>query len=259
MHRCRALGWEPQSLDTSMGAGSADSRTCRLPSRRGNSPRHTRNSWPCQGGNRHRQRRDSTSGHRDSFERAPPVAAALVGTALALGKIAAAEVDVFGVHFMLFAAHKLQSHHFLSEHASPRRTGRTRFFVSHLKGGSCDLETIVNSESAGRQNVAILEVARETVKRTRQKATMRLHVALIACLLSAAIGAFAAPSSRPGAPGRPPWAEKARMARWLVHESNYTVLASTSSHLHGAPFPNVLATSDGSGWGDCTGKVSFLE
>merc|ERR1712159_811535 len=90
---------------------------------------------------------------------------------------------------------------------------------------------------------------------TSKTIQMPPRTALVACLLSAAIVAFAAPSSRPGAPSRPPWAEKARMARWLVHESNYTVLASISSHLHGAPFPNVLATSDGSGWGDCTGKV----
>ena len=74
---------------------------------------------------------------------------------------------------------------------------------------------------------------------------------LVTCLIIYATAVLA----RPGAAPRPPWAEKARFARWLVHESNYTVLASRSAHLGGAPFPNLLATSDGRGWDDCTGQV----
>lgn len=84
--------------------------------------------------------------------------------------------------------------------------------------------------------------------------TLRMRMLLLATTLMV-MAAQIAIAGRLDAPTRPPWAEKARMARWLVHESNYTVLASTSSHLHGAPFPNLLATSDGSSMDDCTGQV----
>merc|ERR1711907_243746 len=54
---------------------------------------------------------------------------------------------------------------------------------------------------------------------------------------------------------RPAWQEKARFARWLVHESNFSVVASSRAAAPHVAFPNVVSMSDGSSYGNCTGHI----
>lgn len=54
------------------------------------------------------------------------------------------------------------------------------------------------------------------------------------------------------ASGRPPWQEKAKVARWLVHNSDYAVSATLCSSVRngcadvGQPFGDIMSISDGS-------------
>lgn len=68
------------------------------------------------------------------------------------------------------------------------------------------------------------------------------------------LAAFAAVASAYINP-RPQFLERAKFARWLVHESNWTVVATTSQQYGGAAFPNLMAVSDGTSWDDCSGQV----
>lgn len=60
---------------------------------------------------------------------------------------------------------------------------------------------------------------------------------------------------------RPVWTEKAKVARWLVHNSDYSIASSRCSVLRpgcafvGQPFGNVMSVSDGLGLGHSTGIV----
>jgi hypothetical protein len=60
---------------------------------------------------------------------------------------------------------------------------------------------------------------------------------------------------------QPVWTEKAKVARWLVHNSDYCVASSTCSELRpgcafvGQPFGNVMSVSDGRGPEHSTGIV----
>eukprot|EP01064_Diplonema_japonicum_P006028 TRINITY_DN139_c0_g1_i1.p2 TRINITY_DN139_c0_g1~~TRINITY_DN139_c0_g1_i1.p2 ORF type:complete len:210 (+),score=61.37 TRINITY_DN139_c0_g1_i1:45-632(+) len=54
---------------------------------------------------------------------------------------------------------------------------------------------------------------------------------------------------------RPPFTHKADFARWLVHESNWTILATSSIAYDSVAYPNLLAVSDGTSWTDCSGKL----
>ena len=56
---------------------------------------------------------------------------------------------------------------------------------------------------------------------------------------------------------RPQFLEHTRFTRWLVHESNWTVLATTSQMYGGVAFPNLMAVSDGTSWENCTGHIYF--
>ena len=46
------------------------------------------------------------------------------------------------------------------------------------------------------------------------------------------------------------------MARYLVHSNNWGVLATSSRHLEGVPFANVVSFSDGT-WRNSTGRLLF--
>ncbi|KAJ9458782.1 hypothetical protein DIPPA_24405 [Diplonema papillatum] len=54
---------------------------------------------------------------------------------------------------------------------------------------------------------------------------------------------------------RPNPFDKPKFARWLVHESNWTILATSATTYGNVAFPNLLSTSDGANWTDCTGHV----
>lgn len=64
---------------------------------------------------------------------------------------------------------------------------------------------------------------------------------------------------------RPPWQQKAKLARWLVHESDYAVSSTTCISKRpgcafvGQPFGDVMSVSDGNGTQDSTGIIyTFL-
>eukprot|EP01063_Lacrimia_lanifica_P018529 TRINITY_DN25433_c0_g1_i1.p2 TRINITY_DN25433_c0_g1~~TRINITY_DN25433_c0_g1_i1.p2 ORF type:complete len:193 (+),score=73.10 TRINITY_DN25433_c0_g1_i1:65-643(+) len=56
---------------------------------------------------------------------------------------------------------------------------------------------------------------------------------------------------------RPSWMRKADFARWLVHESNWTIVAAPTKLYNGTAFPNMMATSDSESRDSCTG-VPYL-
>ncbi len=45
--------------------------------------------------------------------------------------------------------------------------------------------------------------------------------------------------------GRPAHTDHARLARWLVHQTDWGVVSTLSRHLGGAPFGNVVSHADG--------------
>jgi hypothetical protein len=52
---------------------------------------------------------------------------------------------------------------------------------------------------------------------------------------------------------------KAKFARWMVHQSSWGVLTSTSVHLNGTAFGGIVSLSDGAGLakGNATGRLFF--
>eukprot|EP00947_MAST-08B_sp_MAST-8B-sp1_P001359 g1359.t1 len=48
---------------------------------------------------------------------------------------------------------------------------------------------------------------------------------------------------------------QAEFARWLVHESNFTIVASSRAAAPHLPFPNLVASSDGTSMANCSGHV----
>mmetsp|Transcript_45235 Transcript_45235/g.80217 ORF Transcript_45235/g.80217 Transcript_45235/m.80217 type:complete len:209 (-) Transcript_45235:21-647(-) len=60
---------------------------------------------------------------------------------------------------------------------------------------------------------------------------------------------------------RPPWFERAKMARWLVHESDYAVASTTCSSVRlgcsfkGQATGDIMSVSDGNGTLDSTGII----
>mmetsp|Transcript_86848 Transcript_86848/g.269962 ORF Transcript_86848/g.269962 Transcript_86848/m.269962 type:complete len:221 (+) Transcript_86848:76-738(+) len=60
---------------------------------------------------------------------------------------------------------------------------------------------------------------------------------------------------------RPPWIQKAKVARWLVHNSDYAVSSTTCTAVRagcafvGQPFGDIMSVSDGNGTQDSTGIV----
>ena len=58
----------------------------------------------------------------------------------------------------------------------------------------------------------------------------------------------------PPATGKPPFFERARRARWLVHSSRWGTLGTTSVHLFGAPFGSAISFSDGAD-DEATGRI----
>ena len=75
---------------------------------------------------------------------------------------------------------------------------------------------------------------------------------------SAAGGVVASQRAAAAGPSypRPDPMQKASMARWLVHESTWGALATTSVHLNGSAFANILSISDGD-TNDATGHIYF--
>ena len=55
------------------------------------------------------------------------------------------------------------------------------------------------------------------------------------------------PPPMPPATGRPPWLERAKVARWLVHSSRWGTLATKSLHFLGSPYGSTISFSDGDG------------
>eukprot|EP00931_Biecheleriopsis_adriatica_P090387 TRINITY_DN64386_c0_g1_i1.p1 TRINITY_DN64386_c0_g1~~TRINITY_DN64386_c0_g1_i1.p1 ORF type:complete len:209 (-),score=47.16 TRINITY_DN64386_c0_g1_i1:56-682(-) len=61
--------------------------------------------------------------------------------------------------------------------------------------------------------------------------------------------------------GRPSWQERAKLARWLVHNSDYAISSTKCSSVHdgcayvGQPFGDVVSISDGNGTQDSTGII----
>ena len=72
--------------------------------------------------------------------------------------------------------------------------------------------------------------------------------------ITPAAGAAAAPLQ--AAPPRPSPDKAALFARWLVHASTYGALATTSQHLGGKAFANIVSMSDGA-LDNSTGKLWF--
>jgi hypothetical protein len=79
----------------------------------------------------------------------------------------------------------------------------------------------------------------------------------LAWACAAAASTVAAPSPPPRDFPRPPWRERARLARWLVHSSAYGAVATRSARLGGAPFAATASLSDG-GDGNVTGRLLFF-
>ncbi len=90
-------------------------------------------------------------------------------------------------------------------------------------------------------------------------AGMRRARALIWALAWACVAAASAAAAPPPPPRdfpRPPWRERARLARWLVHTSAYGAVATRSARLGGAPFAATASLSDG-GARNSTGRLLF--
>eukprot|EP01061_Rhynchopus_euleeides_P045993 TRINITY_DN8552_c0_g2_i1.p1 TRINITY_DN8552_c0_g2~~TRINITY_DN8552_c0_g2_i1.p1 ORF type:complete len:215 (+),score=86.91 TRINITY_DN8552_c0_g2_i1:53-646(+) len=77
-----------------------------------------------------------------------------------------------------------------------------------------------------------------------------MHFASVVTLLGLAACALADPWYP-----RPNYLRRATFARWLVHESNSTIVATSSQQYSNIAYPNLMATSDGTGPQDCTGEV----
>jgi len=74
-------------------------------------------------------------------------------------------------------------------------------------------------------------------------------ITLCSVLLLAAVSAVASSFS----PVRPPWEDKTRFARWLLHYSSWGVVSTESLNLDGRAYGSVLSYSDGVGLDNSTG------
>ena len=82
---------------------------------------------------------------------------------------------------------------------------------------------------------------------------MQASMALVLCGL-AVLGC--ADAKMPWNP-RPSYKDKPTFARWLAHETNWTMVATDSQMHGGIPYANLMAVSDGTGPQECTGHVYF--
>lgn len=129
----------------------------------------------------------------------------------------------------------------------------TQLFFLDFYGGAKDISVEDYYAAVPKHNVPSLAEKRSGAGAKRSAAAPRRAGTIAGETKKGAVSLVA--SSRPVS-RIPPWFEKARVARYLVHAADWGVVGTRSVHLDGQPFGNVASFSDGAE-DDSTGRLFF--